>query len=96
MSWFDPERPREIVALAASNTKDPATKTWLLYDEKGMWENTAKKYLERVPELLVAKNLQLTDKQINEEIAVSLGLQALEATLSHIRKRKERKERKRR
>lgn len=88
MSWFDPSRPRTIVKLAASRVRNPSTKSWLKNDEEGTWEKTAERYLERVPALLEAKKLKLTDDQINDEVATMLTVSALEASLAHARKRK--------
>jgi hypothetical protein len=93
MLLFDPSRPRQIVELAASRVKNPSTKSWLRNDERGTWENTAKRYLERVPEILAAKNLQMTDEQIDDEIATMLSVSALEATLANAIKHKKRKKR---
>lgn len=90
MIWYDLERPRQIVRLAASQVKNPSTKHWLHDDDKGTWENMARRYLDGVPEILKAKGLQLTDEQIDDEIAHYLILAALEATLANASKRKKR------
>ena len=90
MIWYDLDRPRRIVKLAASQVKNPSTKHWLRDDDKGTWENMAKRYLDGVPEILKAKGLQLTDEQIDDEIAHYLILAALEATLTNASKRKRR------
>jgi hypothetical protein len=90
MSWYEPQRPRQIVRIAASQVKNPSTKSWLRNDAKGTWENMVKRYLDGVPEIIEKKGLHLSDAQIDEEIAHYLIMAALEATLANAKKRKKR------
>jgi hypothetical protein len=77
--------------MAAEDTKDPSTKSWLRNDEEGTWEHRAKELLDKAPDIIAAKNLTMTDEQIDEEIASILKMSALEAMLAHAKKRKRKK-----
>lgn len=88
MSWYEPQRPRRIVQLAATQVKNPSTKSWLRDDDKGTWENMASRYLDGAPAMIEKKGLQLSEAQIDEEIAHYLIMAALEATLANAKKRK--------
>lgn len=84
---MDFDRPRRIVRLAASRVKASQAKSWLKNDEEGTWESQAKRYLEQVPALMAKKNLNLTEEQVDDEIASALQISALEAVLAHAKKR---------
>lgn len=87
----DTQRPRRIVRLAAKMAKNRELKTWLSWDEYGSWEKQAKEMLAKVPDLMAAKNLSLTEAQVDNEIATMIygfGLQAIyNDALKHPKKR---------
>lgn len=84
MTTFDHDRARRIVRLAADQVKNPSTKSWLLADERGTWEKAARDYLEKTADK--ARSLGMSEDKVDEEIAVVLGFQALQASLEHARK----------
>lgn len=84
MSEFTYDRARKIVRLAAAQVKNPSTKSWLLADERGTWEKAANDYLTKTADK--ARELGMSEDQVNEEIAVILGYQALQAALEHAKK----------
>lgn len=77
-------RSRQIVELAAEQTKDPYARSWLLADERGTFEKAASRYLEQTADK--AKELKLSADKVNEEIAIILALSAVEAQLKKKRK----------
>ena len=84
MATLDYDRARRIVRLAAKQVKNPSTKSWLLADERGTWEKAARDYLEKTADK--ASSLEMSEDKVDEEIAVVLGLQALQASLEHAKK----------
>jgi len=78
---YDYERVRKIVRLAAAQVKNPSTKSWLLADERGTWEKDARDLLEKSADK--ARELGMSEDQVNEEIANYLGYLALTASLKH-------------
>ena len=87
-------RAREIVRLAADQVKNPSTKSWFLADERGTWEKSAREYLEKTADR--ARDLGMSEDQVNEEIANHLGYLALTAALEHATKNPTKKGRRRR
>ena len=84
MSAFAYDRARKIVRMAADQVKNPSTKSWLLADERGTWEKAALDYLQKTADK--ARELGMSEKKVDEEIAIVLGLQALQASLEHTKK----------
>lgn len=78
------ERARKIVRLAAS-TKSSA-QHWLQFDEYGTWERRAAEQLRSTAEKVV--ELGLTPSQVDEEIAIQLRVEALQAMLADAKKKK--------
>jgi len=81
---FAYDRARKIVRLAANQVKNPSTKSWLLADERGTWEKRARDLLEKSAEK--ARELGMSEDQVNEEAANYLGYLALTASLKHAEK----------
>lgn len=77
-------RARQIVELAAEQTKDPFARSWLLADERGTFEKAASRYLEETADKAAA--LKMPADKVNEEIAVILALSVVEAQLKKKRK----------
>lgn len=84
MAPLDYDRARRIVRLAAKQVKNPSTKSRLLADERGTWEKAARDYLEKTADK--ARSLGMSEDKVDEEIAVVLGLQALQASLEYAKK----------
>lgn len=78
-------RARGIVKLAAKGARLKSIKSWLTLDERGTWEQAARKMVESTAER--AAELNLTDAQVDEQIAIMLRLQATEAMLRDAKKR---------
>lgn len=75
-------RARRIVKLAATKTEVTYLKEWFTRDEFGTWEKDALTLLDATA--VKASQLQLTDEQVDDEIAKQLwkrGLDALELKL---------------
>jgi hypothetical protein len=77
-------RSRQIVELAAKQTKDSFARSWLLADERGTFEKAASRYLEQTTDK--ARELKLSIDKVNEEIATILALSAIEAQLKRKRR----------
>lgn len=77
-------RARQIVELAAQQTKDPFARSWLLADERGSFSKLAARYLEQTAGK--AEELKMSADKVNEEIAIILALSAVEAQLKKKRK----------
>jgi len=84
----DYDRGRRIVRLASEQVKDPATRAWLLADERGTFEKLAAEYLDKTA--AKADQLGMSAEQVDNEIATVIGLRALTAQLEHQKKRKRR------
>jgi hypothetical protein len=69
--------------LAARRSKDPAVKRWFLDDSEGTWERKARELLASSAER--AAELNLSEAEVDDQIATFLRLQAVEAVLSHRR-----------
>lgn len=75
-------RERRIVELAAKKvSRGIMAKEWLRRDERGTWEKSAGKLLEE--SAAKAKELGLTEKQVDDEIAVVLAATALKVQLKY-------------
>ena len=67
---------REIVKEASRQVGNYQAKSWLWYDEKGSWEETAKDLHLQVVDR--AMELGLGDVEVSEQIAGVLALMAVE------------------
>jgi len=85
---MDFDRPRRIVKLAASRVRASQAKSWLKNDEEGTWERRAKELLARAPALIAEKNLQMSEEDVDDEIASILQISALEALLARAKKQR--------
>jgi hypothetical protein len=73
----DRQRARSIVKLAAKETSIKMVKGWLTQDEKGTWEKLAMDLLDRTKDR--AEKLNMGDREVNDQIATMVALQAVEA-----------------
>lgn len=80
---IDRIRIRRIIQLAAKNA--PSAKEWLIRDEQGTWEREVVRLLGVVAEKPNAA--EFSEKQVDKEVAVVVGLLALEALIQHARKK---------
>lgn len=72
-------RPRTIVALAASKVTYPMVQTWLAEDFRGTWEKVAEMMLEASAPR--AAELGMSPEKVNEAVAVELALRALDVAV---------------
>jgi hypothetical protein len=79
------DRARKIVRLAADQVKNPSSKAWFLADEHGFWEKQARDLLEKSADK--ARDLGLSEDQVNAETANYLGYLALTAALENAKKK---------
>lgn len=80
---IDRIRIRRIIQLAAKNA--PSAREWLTRDEQGTWEREVVRLLNVVAEKPNAA--EFSEKQVDKEVAVVVGLLALEALVQHARKK---------
>lgn len=79
--YYDYKRVRNIIRIAAAKVKNPSTKSWLLADERGTWEREVGDLLKKSADR--ARELGLSEAQVNEETANYIGYLALAASLKH-------------
>lgn len=84
------ERCRRIVKLAAESVDARSVKAWLIQDEHGKHERYAADLLAKVAALPPEKTAGRTETSIDEELASYVALAALEATMAHEKKRRNR------
>lgn len=75
-------RIRRIIQLAAENA--PSAREWLIRDEQGTWEREVVRLLDVVARKPNAA--EFSEKQVDKEVAVVVGLLALEALVQHAKK----------
>lgn len=80
---MDQERCRRIVKLAASKAENDEAKTWLTWDEHGVHERSADEYLERTA--AKAAELKLTESEVDEQVAIALLLDVLQAQINAVK-----------
>jgi len=82
----DRRRARSILGLAAKETSIKMVKSWLTQDEKGTWEKMVLDLLDRVEDK--AKKLNLSDRDVNDQIATMVALRALDSVGGAMKRRK--------
>ena len=84
----DKDRARRIVKLAATETEITFLKSWLEEDEHGVWERDALTLIEKSAD--EARMRELTEEQVDAEIALVLVIRGLTVLLNDAKKRKAR------
>lgn len=72
-------RERRIVVLASEQVGPEAAKEWLRTDERGTFETMARELLLSTAETVA--ELQLSEAEVDRQIALALALAAVEALL---------------
>ena len=75
----DYQRVRRIVQLASERAENVHNQEWFRRDEKGFWERRAAELLDQSAGR--AKDLKLSESQVDEQCAVFLNLLACEALI---------------
>jgi hypothetical protein len=83
-STHDSDRARRIVRLASRLAKNKEAKSWLLLDEHGVHEASARDLLERTAQR--AQTLGLSEAEVDEQIALRLVIDVLNAQMSLLKK----------